>query len=58
MPFFNQFFLSSITSKVIKAMEEITIDNITIVTVSNSETIYIENLECEVLPFYEWALGI
>jgi predicted AAA+ superfamily ATPase len=58
MPFFNQFFLSSITSKIIKAMEENTIENITIVTVSNSETMYIENLECEVLPFYEWALGI
>jgi hypothetical protein len=39
-------------------MEENTIENITIVTVSNSETMYIENLECEVLPFYEWALGI
>ena len=57
VPFLNQLFLSNITSKILQTIEKIDIKEITIVTISNSETIYIDNFECEVLPFYEWALG-
>jgi hypothetical protein len=51
------FFIGSqISSKVIAFIEEYNIKKITIVTVSNDNDIYLDNIECEVNPFYIWAV--
>jgi predicted AAA+ superfamily ATPase len=54
--FFND--LNSISSRIIKTIEDNNISNITIITINTNKTIYINDIECEVLPFYQWALGL
>ncbi len=56
IPFFNN--LVSLSTKLLPIIEQYNIINITIVTISTTETIFIENIECEIIPFYEWALGL
>ena len=57
IPFFNDLLLNSITKKLLNAVTEHDILDITIVTISNSKSIFLENVEVQILPFYEWALG-
>jgi predicted AAA+ superfamily ATPase len=57
MPFFNQLFFDNISKKIIKASHHINIEYITIVTISNDSSFYLEDIEVKVIPFYEWALG-
>ncbi len=45
-----------IPSKVLAFIEDNNIQKITIVTVSNEQDIYLDNIECEVNPFYIWAV--
>jgi len=54
------FFIDHITlsTKLMPIIEKYQIENITIVTVGINNTIFINDIECEVLPFYEWALGL
>jgi len=56
-PFFNKITFSNTSKKLLKSLEFIECNSITIVTVSNYDTIYIDNIQCEVIPFYEWALS-
>ncbi len=48
----------NLSTKLIPIIEEFNIQNITIITVNTSNTIYINDIECEVIPFYEWALSL
>lgn len=45
-----------ISPKVLAFIEENNIKKITIVTVSNEQDIYLDGVECEVNPFYVWAV--
>ncbi len=56
IPFFND--LVSLSTKLLPIIEKYNITNITIITISSTKTIFIEDIECEVIPFYEWALGL
>ncbi len=56
IPFFNN--LVSLSTRLLPIMEQYSITNITIVTVSTINNIFINDIECEVVPFYEWALGL
>jgi len=57
IPFFNDLILNSITKKLLNITIEHKISAITIVTISNTKTFFLEDLEVQILPFYEWALG-
>lgn len=52
-PFFIGF---NISPKILSFIENHNIQKITIVTVSNDSSIYIDNIECEINPFYTWAI--
>jgi len=54
------FFINQInaSAKLLPIIDKYNIQDITIVTVSISNTVYIGDIECEVLPFYEWAVGL
>ena len=56
MPFFNKILFSNLTNKILKSLSTIKVKNITIVTISNYDTIYLNNTQCDVIPFYEWSL--
>jgi predicted AAA+ superfamily ATPase len=57
MPFFNNTTLSTISNKLLRSISTLNIETITIVTVSNYDNIFIDEIPCDVLPFYEWALS-
>ncbi|NQY94983.1 MAG: ATP-binding protein, partial [Campylobacteraceae bacterium] len=57
IPFFNDLILNTITKKVLNAILEYNISEITIVTISNTQVLFLEDLEVQILPFYEWALS-
>jgi hypothetical protein len=56
IPFFN----NQITSlaKILPHIEEYNIQSIQIITVSTESSIFVGDIECEITPFYEWALGL
>lgn len=56
IPFFNSLVSSSIISKLIPYIEEYKIKNITIVTVSTEQNVFIEDIEATAIPFYNWVL--
>lgn len=57
IPFFNDLILNSITKKLLNVIVEHDIESITIVTISNTKTFFLQDLEVQIIPFYEWALG-
>jgi len=57
LPFYNSNAISKIVPKILKLLDEYTIDKITIVTISNFDTLFIDTIETQIIPFYEWALG-
>jgi hypothetical protein len=56
IPFYNNIILSKITSKILKSIQNLNCNNITIVTISHKDSIFLDNIPCEILPFYEWAI--
>jgi hypothetical protein len=58
IPFYTNMQLSSITTKVLSIQDKLNFENIQIVTISNQDSIHIDNILCEVFPFYEWALSL
>lgn len=58
IPFFNDLISSTIVSKVIPMVEEYGIKHISIVTVSNEKSIFIGEIEAQILPFYNWVLTL
>lgn len=57
IPFYNSIAISKMIPKMIKYINEYKINKITIVTISNFDTIYIDVVEAQIVPFYEWAIG-
>jgi len=58
IPFYINIQLASISAKILSIKDYIEFDNINIVTISNQHSLYIDDIPCEVIPFYEWALGL
>ncbi|MCK5109979.1 MAG: ATP-binding protein [Arcobacteraceae bacterium] len=56
IPFFADHI--SLSAKILPSLEQYDITNITIITISTEKTVFIDDIECEVIPFYEWALGL
>ena len=59
MPFITPEILSKKSSSLISVIQEkrISIKNIQIVTNSTEDTIFIDDIECEIIPFHTWALS-
>ena len=57
IPFFNTFLTGNLMKKIIKNAQELNINEINIITISNNEKISDPKLKINVLPFYEWALS-
>jgi predicted AAA+ superfamily ATPase len=56
MPFVNESLISTKSARLIESIEKYRIKNIQIVTNSTEDILYLESVECEILPFYNWAL--
>lgn len=56
VPFYNNKTIETITTKILKSLEELECNKIYIVTISNNDSLYIDDIPCEILPFYQWAL--
>lgn len=56
IPFYNSQQLASLTSKILKSIQDLPCEQISIVTISYQDSIYINDTPCEILPFYEWAM--
>jgi GTPase SAR1 family protein len=57
LPFYNSNAISKIFPKLLRHIDEYKINRITIVTISNFDTIFIDTIEAQIVPFYEWAIG-
>ncbi|AXX86603.1 ATP-binding protein (AAA domain) [Malaciobacter marinus] len=57
IPFFNPLLKKGIEKKLNKVLKENEIKKIDIVTVGYSENFFINDIEVEVLPFFEWAVS-
>ena len=55
LPFFNNLLINSIAKKVFNSIDDLNIKKIFIITIGNSDSFFYDNLEIQVLPFYEWA---
>lgn len=44
--------------KLHKALKQLGIIKLEIITVSNASSVSIEGIKCEIIPFYRWALGL
>jgi len=54
--FFNSFLMKNQIKKIYKSMKEHEIKKLFIITISNDEKFKYNDLDIEVLPFYEWAV--
>ncbi|MGM0518177.1 MAG: AAA family ATPase [Campylobacterota bacterium] len=57
IPFFNTILMNSTLKKIYKTMQEYKIEELFIITVSNSEILKHNDFNITVVPFYEWALS-
>lgn len=57
IPFFNTSLNNNLVKKIIKNASELNINEINIITISNSEKINDPKIKINVIPFYEWALS-
>ncbi len=58
IPFFNNLVSASIVSKTLPYIKKYQIENISIVTISGEQNIFIGDIEASILPFYNWVLTI
>lgn len=56
IPFYNDMLSAKIISKLIPQIDTYSIKNITIVTVSLEQIVYISEIETSIIPFNQWAL--
>lgn len=57
IPFFNTFLNANLVKKIIKNAHDLNINEINIITISNSEKINDSKIKINVIPFYEWAIS-
>jgi len=58
IPFFNNLISSSIISKILPMIETYSVKTISIVTVSSEQTIFIGEIEAQIVPFSNWAVSL
>jgi len=58
IPFFNNFVSSSIISKILPMISQHNIKEVSIVTISTEQSIFIGELEAQISPFYSWVLTL
>jgi len=58
IPFFNNLIVGNITKKVLKIVDEYNIKEIKILTISNQEEFYMDEIKCEVMTFSNWILSL
>ena len=58
IPFFNNLISANIISKILPSIDTYNISMITIVTISTEESIYIGEIEAQVVPFSNWAVSL
>lgn len=58
IPFFNTIIIGNITKKVLKVVDEYNIKEIKILTISNQEEFYMDDIKCEVMTFSNWILSL
>ena len=56
IPFYNTTILGKFMQKILHYIDMYVIQKITIVTISTTDSLYIDTIEAEIRPFYEWAL--
>lgn len=57
IPFFNDFLMPQVTKKIYNLKKEVKVDSILILTIGNEKEFFIDDIECNALPFYEWSLS-
>ncbi|MEA3354272.1 MAG: ATP-binding protein [Campylobacterota bacterium] len=57
IPFFNDLVSSVLISKIMPHIQKQEIQNIMIITVSGEKNIYIDNIEAQVITYYDWVLA-
>ena len=57
IPFFNTFLTGNLVKRIIRNAQELNINEINIISISNNEKISDSKLKINVIPFYEWALS-
>jgi len=58
IPFYINIQLASISSKILSIKDNLEFDAIHIVTISNEDSLHIDDIACEIMPFYEWAVSV
>ncbi|BFU77057.1 ATP-binding protein [Arcobacter sp. 15-2] len=58
IPFFNNLISSMIISKLLTTLENYKINKITIVTVNNEQTLFVGEIEADIIPFNVWAVSL
>ena len=58
IPFFNNLISANVISKIIPNIENYNILTITIVTVSIEQSIFIGEIEAQIVPFSSWAVSL
>jgi hypothetical protein len=58
IPFFNNLVSATIMSKLLPLIETYNIQIVTIVTVSSDQTIFIGEIEAQIIPFSTWAVSL
>ena len=54
--FFSDEFIANNTASIIRSMEQIEIEKIELININTTNTIYIDDIKCDILPFETWAL--
>ena len=57
IPFFNNLITANITSKILPLIERYNIKEISIITVSGEQNLFIEEIEVQIITFNEWVLS-
>ncbi len=58
IPFFNPFQISKVSENILSHLKELEINEVQIITVGIEQTFFCDEIEVEVVPFYEWALTL
>jgi len=58
IPFFNNLISATVISKILPNIDTYNISTVTIVTVSSEESIFIGEIEAQIVPFSNWAVSL
>ena len=58
IPFFNNLISANIVSKIVPIIDNYELSSVTIVTISSEESIFIGEIEAQIVPFNSWAVSL